>query len=113
MNVLRSLNQVKYGEKLKSIEALEYMRSGHDIWFLLLCSIGIPWIMFCLLASLAWKLRDAIPLEMHLSLGQEILSIDWEWSEHSSAVQSTIGPHFQRNDITIMGQQTSGECLHL
>ena len=27
------------------------------------------------------------------------------------AVQSTIGPHYQRDEITIIGQQSSGECL--
>jgi len=68
-------------------------------------------IMLLLPPSPAWKLADAIPQEIHLSLRQEIRTIERKWPEHSLAVQSTIGPHFQRNAITIIGQQSSGVCL--
>ncbi len=68
-------------------------------------------IMLFLPTSPAWKLEDAIPQEIHLNLRQEIRTIDRKWPENSLAVQSTIGPHFQRNEITIIGQQSSGECL--
>ena len=61
--------------------------------------------------SPAWKLEDAIPQEIHLNLRQEIRTIDRKWPENSLAVQSTIGPHYQRDEITIIGQQSSGECL--
>ena len=42
---------------------------------------------------------------------QEIRTIDRKWPENSLAVQSTIGSHYQRDEITIIGQQSSGECL--
>lgn len=68
-------------------------------------------IMLILPSSPAWKLEDAIPEEIHLSLRQEIRTIDMKWPGASLAVQSTIGPHLQRNQITIMSQESSGECL--
>ena len=80
-------------------------------WFKVFFIIWLFCIMFFLPPSPAWKLEDAIPEEIHLSLRQEIRTIDRSWPEASLAVQSTIGPHLQRNRITIMGQLSSGECF--
>jgi uncharacterized membrane protein len=56
------------------------------------------------------KLRYALPTSTHLKLLEDIWAIDKKWPNASLAVQSTIGPHIHRNAITIMTQQSSGEC---
>jgi len=57
------------------------------------------------------KLRDALPTSIHLKLIEDIWAIDKKWPNASLAVQSTIGPHIHRNAITIMTQQSFGECV--
>ena len=57
------------------------------------------------------KLRYALPTSIHLKLLEDIWAIDKKWPNASLAVQSTIGPHIHRNAITIMTQQSSGECI--
>ena len=57
------------------------------------------------------KLRNSLPTSMHLKLLEDIWAFDKKWPNASLAVQSTIGPHIHRNAITIMTQQSSGECV--
>ena len=52
-----------------------------------------------------------MPTSTHLKLLEDIWAIDKKWPNASLAVQSTIGPHIHRNAITIMTQQSSGECV--
>ena len=94
------------------IEKRQYFfKLSQEKWLKGIFIIWLFSIMLLLPPSPAWKLADAIPQEIHLSLRQEIRTIERKWPEHSLAVQSTIGPHFQRNAITIIGQQSSGVCL--
>ena len=76
--------------------------------------IFIIWLvvfMTLLPASPIRKLRYALPTSIHLKLLEDIWAIDKKWPNVSLAVQSTIGPHIHRNAITIMTQQSSGECV--
>ena len=57
------------------------------------------------------KLRNSLPTSTHLKLLEDIWAFDKKWPNASLAVQSTIGPHIHRNAITIMTQQSSGECV--
>jgi uncharacterized membrane protein len=56
------------------------------------------------------KLRHAVPNSSHLNLLEEIWSFDKRHPNDSLAVQSTIGPHIHRHNITNMTQQHTGEC---
>ncbi len=76
--------------------------------------VFIIWLvgfMTLLPASPIRKLRYALPTSTHLKLIEDIWAIDKKWPNASLAVQSTIGPHIHRNAITIMTQQSSGECV--
>ena len=76
--------------------------------------VFIIWIVGFLIqlpASPVRKLRYAVPNSSHLNLIEDIWAIDKKWPNASLAVQSTIGPHIHRNAITIMTQQSSGECV--
>ena len=56
------------------------------------------------------KLWYAVPNSSHLNLLEEIWSFDKNHPSDSLAVQSTIGPHIHRQNLTIMTQQHTGEC---
>ena len=76
--------------------------------------IFIIWLvvfMILLPISPIRKLRYALPTSTHLKLLEDIWAIDKKWPNASLAVQSSIGPHIHRNAITIMTQQSSGECV--
>ena len=76
--------------------------------------VFIIWIVGLLTqlpASPARKLRYALPKSPHLNLIEDIWAFDKKWPEASLAVQSTIGPHLHRSEITIIVQHSSGECL--
>jgi uncharacterized membrane protein len=62
-------------------------------------------------ASPVRKLRYAIPKSTHLNLLEDIWNFENKWPNSSLAVQSTIGPHLHRTEMTIMTQQSSGECV--
>ncbi len=75
--------------------------------------VFIIWIVGLLTqlpASPARKLRYAVPNSSHLNLLEDIWAFDKNWPNTSLAVQSTIGPHIHRKNITIMTQQHTGEC---
>ena len=55
-------------------------------------------------------LRYAVPNSYHLNFLEEIWYFDNNHPNDSLAVQSTIGPHIHRHNITIMTQQHTGEC---
>jgi len=61
-------------------------------------------------ASPSRKLMYALPNSSHLNLLEEIWYFDNNHPNDSLAVQSTIGPHIHRHNITIMTQQQTGEC---
>ena len=61
-------------------------------------------------ASPGRKLRYAVPNSSHLNLLKDIWAFDKSHPNDSFAVQSTIGPHIHRQNITIMTQQHTGEC---
>jgi uncharacterized membrane protein len=76
--------------------------------------VFIIWIVGLLTqlpASPARKLRYALPKSPHLNLIEDIWAFEKKWPEASLAVQSTIGPHLHRSEITIIVQHSSGECL--
>ena len=56
------------------------------------------------------KLRYAVPNSSHLNLLKDIWAFDKNRPNTSLAVQSTIGPHIHRKNITIMTQRHTGEC---
>ncbi len=62
-------------------------------------------------ASPVRKLRNAIPKSAHLNLLEDIRDFEKKWANSSLAVQSAIGPHIHRTDMTIMTQQSSGACV--
>ncbi len=62
-------------------------------------------------ASPVRKLKYAIPKSTHLNLLEDIWNFEKKWANSSLAVQSTIGPHLHRTDMTIMTQKSSGECV--
>ena len=72
--------------------------------------IWIVGVLAQLPASPSRKLRYAVPNSSHLNLLEEIWSFDKSHPNDSLAVQSTIGPHIHRHNITIMTQQHTGEC---
>ena len=72
--------------------------------------IWIVGVLTQLPASPSRKLRYAVPNSSHLNLLEEIWSFDKSHPNDSLAVQSTIGPHIHRHNITIMTQQQTGEC---
>jgi uncharacterized membrane protein len=75
--------------------------------------VFIIWIVGLLTqlpASPSRKLRYAVPNSSHLNLLKDIWAFDKNWPNTSLAVQSTIGPHIHRKNITIMTQQHTGEC---
>ena len=76
--------------------------------------VFIIWLvgfMTLLPASPSRKLRYALPKSTHLNLLEDIWNFEKKWPNSSLAVQSTIGPHLHRTDMTIMTQQSSGECV--
>ena len=62
-------------------------------------------------ASPVRKLRNTIPKSAHLNLLEDIWDFEKKWPNSSLAVQSAIGPHIHRTDMTIMTQQSSGACV--
>ena len=83
--------------------------------------LGRKWLkgvfIFCIVGILAQlptspsrKLRYAVPNSSHLNLLKDIWAFDKSHPNESLAVQSTIGPHIHRQNITIMTQQNTGEC---
>mgnify|MGYP003321548408 CR=1 FL=1 len=69
--------------------------------------VFIIWIVGVLVQlpeSPSRKLRYAVPNSSHLNLLEEIWSFDKSHPNDSLAVQSTIGPHIHRHNITIMTQ---------
>ena len=83
--------------------------------------LGRKWLkgvfIFCIVGILAQlptspsrKLRYAVPNSSHLNLLKDIWAFDKSHPNESLAVQSTIGPHIHRQNITIMTQQHTGEC---
>ena len=92
----------------KSVIIFDWLREK------LVKGIFIIWLvvfMTLLPTSPIRKLRYALPTSIHLKLLEDIWAIDKKWPNASLAVQSTIGPHIHRNAITIMTQQSSGECV--
>ena len=84
------------------------------LWKKWLKGVFIIWIigsMTQLPASPARKLRYAVPNSTHFNLLEDIWHFEKKWPDSSLAVQSTIGPHLHRTDMTIMTQQSSGECV--
>jgi len=75
--------------------------------------IFIIWIVGVLAqlpASPIRMLRYAVPNSTHLNLLEDIRSFDKSHPNESLAVQSSIGPHIHRHNITNMTQQHTGEC---
>ena len=75
--------------------------------------VFIIWIVGLLTqlpASPSRKLKYAVPNSSHLNLLKDIWDFDKKWPNAALAVQSTIGPHLHRSTMTIMTQQSSGEC---
>ena len=62
-------------------------------------------------ASPTRKLIYALPKSRHLNLLEDIWNFENKWQNSSLAVQSAIGPHIHRTDMTIMTQQSSGACV--
>jgi uncharacterized membrane protein len=61
-------------------------------------------------ASPIRKLSYAVPDSLHLKLIEDIWSFAKSHPNDSLAVQTTVGPHIHRQNITIMTQQQTGEC---
>ena len=72
--------------------------------------IWIVGVLAQLPASPSRKLRYAVPNSSHLNLLKDIWTFDKSHPNDSFAVQSTIGPHIHRQNITIITQQHTGEC---
>ena len=56
-------------------------------------------------------MRFGIPKSAHLNLLEDIWDFEKKWPNSSLAVQSAIGAHIHRTDMTIMTQQSSGACV--
>ena len=92
----------------KSVIIFDWLR---EKWVKGIFIIWLVVFMTLLPTSPIRKLRYALPTSTHLKLIEDIWAIDKKWPNASLAVQSTIGPHIHRNAITIMTQQSSGECV--
>ena len=79
-------------------------------WMKIVFIIWLVGIMTLLPASPSRKLRYALPKSPHVNLLKDIWDFDKKWPNATLAVQSTIGPHLHRSTMTIMTQQSSGEC---
>ena len=79
-------------------------------WVKVLFIFWLVGLIALLPASPIRKLRNALPNSSHINLLEDIWVFEKEWPNASLALQSSIGPHIHRQDVTTMTQQPSGEC---